>query len=80
MKIAPPMPCASRHAGPSQRARPSHPRREDGRSFPHDALVPATRRYVAPIASHGSKSLDCLQRTRRQFSERRWARRLEPLP
>jgi ketosteroid isomerase-like protein len=29
---------------------------------------------------HGSKSLDCLQRTRRQFSKRRWARRLEPLP
>ena len=34
------------------RERGTHrPRREDGRSFPHDALVPATRRYVAPIAS-----------------------------
>ena len=47
---------------------------------PHDALVHATRRYVAPIASPRIEEPGLLQRTRRQFSERRWARRLEPLP
>jgi hypothetical protein len=56
MKIAPPMPRASRHAGPSQRARPSHPL---PRSPARDGGRKRNSRWQATRASRAVKRRFC---------------------